>query len=196
MWIVPRGNRPELRSFKLQAQSGRPSILCDAEDQTLAELLPRRNSFAALFFVTIGTLINPRSLISNLSLLAGIVALIVLGKFVIWTAVARLFRYPFWTALMVGVGLTQIGEFPYVLVRAAREARLVNDNVYGATLAASLLTILLNVFLTRIARERTRTNASLGFSKLKFRTVPSRDDYTAIPETNPHWGRVRMMADR
>ena len=123
--------------------------------QTLIELLPLRNTFAALFFVTIGALINPRSLISDPTLLVGIVTLIVLGKFVIWTAVARLFRYPFWTALLVGLGLTQIGEFSYVLVRAAREARLINDNIYGATLAASLLTILLNAFLTRIATEWT-----------------------------------------
>jgi CPA2 family monovalent cation:H+ antiporter-2 len=49
--------------------------------------------------------------------------------------------------------LTQIGEFSYVLVRVARDAHLVDDNVYSATLAASLLTILLNAFLMRITPE-------------------------------------------
>jgi CPA2 family monovalent cation:H+ antiporter-2 len=49
--------------------------------------------------------------------------------------------------------LTQIGEFSYVLVRVARDAHLVDDNAYSATLAASLLTILLNAFLMRIAPE-------------------------------------------
>jgi CPA2 family monovalent cation:H+ antiporter-2 len=100
-----------------------------------------------LFFVTIGALMNPRALISNLALLGAIVALIVLGKFVIWTMVVRAFRYPLETAVLVGVGLTQIGEFSYVLARVARDAGLVGSDVYGATLAASLLTILLNAFL-------------------------------------------------
>lgn len=117
--------------------------------ETLADLLPLRNSFTALFFVTIGALIDPRALLSNPKLLAMLVLLIVVGKFVIWTAVVWLFRYPVRTAILVGVGLTQIGEFSYVLVQVARDAKLVEPDVYSATLAASLLTILLNAFLMR-----------------------------------------------
>jgi CPA2 family monovalent cation:H+ antiporter-2 len=119
--------------------------------EILADLLPLRNAFVALFFVTIGALIDPKALISNPFLLAVMVALIALGKFIIWTSVVRLFRYPLRTAVLVGVGLTQIGEFSYVLVRVARDAGLVDAPVYSATLAASLLTILLNAFLMRAA---------------------------------------------
>jgi CPA2 family monovalent cation:H+ antiporter-2 len=49
----------------------------------------------------------------------------------------------------VGLGLTQIGEFSYVLVRVARDAQLVTNDVYHATLAASVITILLNGLLIR-----------------------------------------------
>ena len=124
-------------------------IVSDSEhrQQTLTLVLPFRDASAALFFVTIGALMNPRALISYPVLLGAIVALIVVGKFLIWTAVVRLFQYPLHTAVLVGVGLTQIGEFSYVLVRVARDAGLVGNDVYGATLAASLLTILLNAFL-------------------------------------------------
>lgn len=121
--------------------------------EILADLLPLRNAFVALFFVTIGALIDPKALISNPSLLGVMVALIVLGKFIIWTFVVRLFRYSLRTAVLVGVGLTQIGEFSYVLVRVARDAGLVAADVYSATLAASLLTILLNAVLMRAAPE-------------------------------------------
>lgn len=119
--------------------------------ETLTDLLPLRNSFTALFFVTIGALVDPKALLSNPRLLAMLVLLIVVGKFVAWTAVVRLFRYPLRTAVLVGVGLTQIGEFSYVLVKLARDAKLVETDVYSATLAASLLTILLNAFLMRAA---------------------------------------------
>jgi CPA2 family monovalent cation:H+ antiporter-2 len=72
--------------------------------ETLARLLPLRDVFVALFFVTIGALIDPQSLIQNIPLLAIMVALIVVGKLVLWTLVVWLFRRPFWTALLVGSG--------------------------------------------------------------------------------------------
>lgn len=118
--------------------------------QTLTQVLPFRDAFAALFFVTIGALIDPHTLFSNLPLLGALVGLIVLGKFAIWTTVVRLFQYPLRTAMLVGIGLTQIGEFSYVLVKVAHDSGLVGAEVYSATLAASLLTIVLNAGLVQL----------------------------------------------
>jgi CPA2 family monovalent cation:H+ antiporter-2 len=121
--------------------------------ETLSQLLPLRDVFVALFFVTIGTLVDPRALLTHPVLLLVLLAMIVVGKFVIWGLVALLFRYSWRTAVRVGVGLTQIGEFSYVLVQVARNASLVDNALYNATLMASLLSILLNAFLVR-ATER------------------------------------------
>jgi CPA2 family monovalent cation:H+ antiporter-2 len=115
----------------------------------LARLLPVRDAFVALFFVTVGTLINPGAVFGNPALLGTMVGLIVLGKFLIWTGVVRSFAYPLSTAALVGIGLTQIGEFSFILVQVARNAGLVGDDVYNTTLAASLLTILINAVLVR-----------------------------------------------
>ncbi|MCU1307902.1 MAG: ybaL [Acidobacteriaceae bacterium] len=123
----------------------------DVAHQTLSQLLPLRDVFVALFFVTVGALINPRVLLSDPLLLGIIVFLIVAGKFLIWTAIVWLFRFPFGTALRVAVGLTQIGEFSFVLLQVARNSRLVSDAVYNATLTASLVSILLNAFLMKFA---------------------------------------------
>ena len=123
----------------------------DYAHDTMARLLPVRDSFVALFFVTIGTLIDPRTVLANLPLLGVMLALIILGKLVIWTAVVWLFRYRLATALVVAVGLTQIGEFSFILVQAARSAGHVGADVYSATLAAALLSILLNAALVRYA---------------------------------------------
>jgi K+:H+ antiporter len=117
----------------------------------LDKLLPLRDAFVALFFVTVGALVDPRFLFSRPSLLVVIVILILAGKFVIWSAVVWLFRYPTKMAILVGLGLTQIGEFSYVLVRVARDSRLVGDDVYNATLAASVITIVVNGLLTKAA---------------------------------------------
>jgi CPA2 family monovalent cation:H+ antiporter-2 len=123
----------------------------DYAHETVARLLPLRDTFVAFFFVTVGALIDPRSVLANLPLLGAMVALIVVGKFVIWTAVVWLFGHPLVTAVLVGIGLTQIGEFSFILIQVARAAGHVGDDVYNATLAASLLTILLNAVLVRWA---------------------------------------------
>lgn len=121
----------------------------DYGHETLARLLSLRDAFVALFFVTIGVLIDPRIILDNPSLLATIIGLIMIGKLVIWTLVVGVFGYAWSTAVLVGIGLTQIGEFSFVLVQAAKTAGHVSDEVYNATLAASLLTILANAALVR-----------------------------------------------
>ncbi len=126
----------------------------DAAHQTMQHLLPLRDAFVALFFVTMGILVNPRILISRPSLLLVIVGLVVVGKLVIWTVVVKLFCYPLRTALKVGIGLTQIGEFSYVLVRVARDGHIVGDDMYNATLAASIVTILINGLLIRLVPQQ------------------------------------------
>jgi CPA2 family monovalent cation:H+ antiporter-2 len=117
--------------------------------RALDQLLPLRDAFVALFFVTVGLLINPRAVLQNPWLLVAILALVVIGKFVVWTAVVKLFGYSLRTATLVGTGLTQIGEFSFILVQVARSSGLVGDEFYHATLAISLVSILINASLVR-----------------------------------------------
>jgi CPA2 family monovalent cation:H+ antiporter-2 len=115
------------------------------------QLVPLRDAFVALFFVSLGTLIDPGMLIHNVPLLALLLGLIVVGKFLVWGCVVRLFRYSLRTTVVVAAGLTQIGELSFVLVQVARSAGLVSEEIFSAMIAASLLSISLNVFLVRAA---------------------------------------------
>ena len=63
----------------------------------------------ALFFVSLGTLIDPKVLFASLPLLGLMLLIIVIGKFVVWAAIVRIFRYSLKTAIAVAAGLTQIG---------------------------------------------------------------------------------------
>jgi CPA2 family monovalent cation:H+ antiporter-2 len=121
----------------------------DYAHKALDQLLPLRDAFVALFFVTVGILINPSAVLSQPQLLLAILALVIVGKFVTWTAVVKLFGYPLKTAILVGTGLTQIGEFSFILVQVAHANGLVGDQVYYSVLAASLLSILVNAALVR-----------------------------------------------
>jgi CPA2 family monovalent cation:H+ antiporter-2 len=77
---------------------------------------------------------------------------VLFGKFVVWTGVVWLFRYRFRTAFRVGLGLTQIGEFSFILAQVSMKAGLISPNLYHATLAASLITILANATIFRFLK--------------------------------------------
>ena len=112
-------------------------------------LIPLRDAFVALFFVSLGTLVVPQVILDHLSLLGVMLALIIFGKFAIWFAVMKLFRYSLWTSIAVAAGLTQIGELSFILVQVARKANLVGEEIFTTTLAASLISIFLNVLIVR-----------------------------------------------
>lgn len=114
--------------------------------------LPIRDAFVAIFFVSIGMLIDPRTWVSSWRLVALVAGLVIVGKFAVWFGVVRLFGYPARTALRVGVGLTQIGEFSFVLAQVALHAGLIPPSLYSATLTASLITILANASLFKLMR--------------------------------------------
>jgi len=122
----------------------------DYAHEMLARLLSLRDAFVSLFFVTVGVLIDLRVVVDNIALLGVLVGLVVIGQWAIWTVVSLLFRQSLSTALLVGVGLAQIGEFSFILVQVARQAGHVGEDVYSATLAASLVTILINAALVRL----------------------------------------------
>lgn len=121
----------------------------DYAQEAVAQLFPIRDAFVAIFFVSMGLLVDPSSLFSNVGLLALMIFLIVIGKFLVWMGVVLLFGYPLYISIPVALGLTQIGEFSFVLVQVARNAGIIGSELYNATLAASLITILLNAALVR-----------------------------------------------
>lgn len=125
---------------------------CPDAHELAAKIFPMRDVFVALFFITVGMIVDPRSLLSDWQALAVIVGLILVGKFCIWFMVVRLFGYPTQTAFRVGIGLTQIGELSFILASVSLRGGLITESVYNAALAASLLSILGNALLFRFIR--------------------------------------------
>lgn len=121
--------------------------------EVLARVLPMRDIFGALFFVSLGTLIRPRDLVADLPLLLGLLALILIGKFAVRTAVLRVFRYPWPTAALVSLHMAQTGEFSFVLAQVGRSVGLLSDGMYHALLAASLISILVTAVISNLAHR-------------------------------------------
>jgi CPA2 family monovalent cation:H+ antiporter-2 len=117
--------------------------------EVLARVLPLRDVFVATFFVSVGTLVRPQTLVTDPGAVVMLVGLVVVGKFCVWYGLVRLAGYDPRTAVLSGLALTQIGEFSYILAGLGRAHGLVQQDVYESLLAASLLTILLNALLFR-----------------------------------------------
>jgi monovalent cation:H+ antiporter-2, CPA2 family len=109
----------------------------------------------AFFFVAVGMLLDPGTWRESWPIILLLVGLVLAGKFVVWTGVVWMFRYPFRTSLRVGLGLTQIGEFSFILAQVSMKAGLISADVYHATLAASLITILANATIFRFVKPTT-----------------------------------------
>ncbi|GIK36659.1 MAG: sodium/hydrogen exchanger [Chloroflexota bacterium] len=117
--------------------------------QVGAEILPFRETFAVLFFVSVGMLVNLNYLIANAGQVLALTALIVLGKFVLTVALGVLFPRPARTALVVAAGLSQIGEFSFIVGQAGVSLEILTQEQYSLILAGALLSIMVNPLMFR-----------------------------------------------
>jgi CPA2 family monovalent cation:H+ antiporter-2 len=125
-------------------------------DHALDRILPMRDVFATLFFASIGVLIDPSFLIANIWSLAGLVAVAMLGKAAIVGGVVKGFGYPLRTAITVGLGINQIGEFSFVLAGVAQAQGLFSEELYGLTVGTTAATLLVTPFLLKATPDLLR----------------------------------------
>lgn len=114
--------------------------------QAFADILPLRDTFAALFFVSLGMLANLHFISANPGTVAVVVVVIILVKFAICSLITRLFGYSHKTVLMVGTGLINIGEFSFILAMMGAKMGLLSERLYSLTIASAIITMLLTPF--------------------------------------------------
>jgi len=126
--------------------------LAIGEDPDAAEarrrLLPFRDVFAVLFFVAIGTLIDPSALGAALPVLGLVLALLVVTKIGPIYALARLLRVPARPG-QLAIGLGQVGEFSFVLATTALAAGVIADELFAAILGAVAISVTGSTILVR-----------------------------------------------
>jgi CPA2 family monovalent cation:H+ antiporter-2 len=128
-------------------------ILSESEfsHQALSDVVPLRDIFGLLFFVTVGMLFDPHYALAHAGLIALVVVLIFVGKSVIFGVIARSFGYTYMAPWIVGLGLSQIGEFSFVLARTGLAAGLVTKPTYDLALTATVLTMALSPIVSSLA---------------------------------------------
>ena len=111
--------------------------------QALAEITPLRDIFATLFFISLGMLISPRFILDHWASVAGLVAIIIVIKFLVVFGIVRFFGFSGRIALLAGVGLFQIGEFSFILAQGGLNTGIISEQLYSLILASAIITMIL-----------------------------------------------------
>ena len=115
----------------------------DFAHQVLGDMIPVRDIFSALFFVSVGMLIDLSFMTGNIITVMVIILTIVLGKFLICSVTARLFGYTGKTIPLVGAGMVQIGEFSFVLAELGLDTDIISEYLYSLILTSAMISIIL-----------------------------------------------------
>ena len=123
----------------------------DYADHALAKVLPLRDTFASLFFVSIGMLIDPGVLIDNAGSILGLVSLVMVAKALIVMPIVLWFGYSLKTAVLTSCGINQIGEFSFVLALVGLENGLITQDTYLLLLGTTAITLVLTPMSFKLA---------------------------------------------
>ncbi len=120
-------------------------VLSESEysHQALSDIIPLRDIFGLLFFVSVGMLLDPSFLFANLKEILLLVVLIFVGKGLIFMILVQFFGYGNVIPLAVGLGLFQIGEFSFVLAGVGLNSHSISNDLYALMLNTAIFTMLL-----------------------------------------------------
>lgn len=121
-------------------------VLSESElsQRAAADSLPLKDAFAVLFFVSVGMLFDPATLMRTPLELLAVLAVILLGKALVAYGIVRTFRFPHRIALTVSASLAQIGEFSFILASLGTSLGLLPTQGRDLILAGAILSIALN----------------------------------------------------
>jgi CPA2 family monovalent cation:H+ antiporter-2 len=128
-------------------------VLSESEysHQIVADILPFRDVFNSVFFISIGMLLSLGALVADLPVVLAWVIGLIFGKALLVLAVVRLLGYSLRVSAMTALGLAQVGEFSFILAKAGLGQNLLPNMDYQRFLAASIISMIATPFLIKAA---------------------------------------------
>jgi CPA2 family monovalent cation:H+ antiporter-2 len=128
-------------------------VVADTEFQhrAMGDIIPLRDAFVSIFFVSLGMLFDPRAFVDRPVTVALLLVGFVGAKGLLATLSAVVMRFPPRAAWLAGIGLAQFGEFGFVLLKQGKGAGLTDASTESALLAAGIISMVLAPILIRLA---------------------------------------------
>ncbi|OFZ80292.1 MAG: hypothetical protein A2583_11590, partial [Bdellovibrionales bacterium RIFOXYD1_FULL_53_11] len=131
------------------------SVIAESpESRRITELLrPVRDLFVAIFFVSVGMLIDPSVMHHNAGSIALIALITIAGKITANTLASLATGQSLRTSVQVGFGLAQIGEFSFIIAGLALALGAARNSIYSIAVGVSLITVLINPNLIKVSHR-------------------------------------------
>jgi CPA2 family monovalent cation:H+ antiporter-2 len=123
----------------------------DYGHQALSEIIPIRDLFVLLFFVSVGMLFDPAFLFAEWKAILLVVIAISIGKALIFGTIASLFRYGNVVPLALSLGLFQVGEFSFVLARVGLSTNSIDRDLYSLVLNVAIITMVFTPLVSNLS---------------------------------------------
>jgi CPA2 family monovalent cation:H+ antiporter-2 len=155
-----------------------------------SEALPMRDAFAVLFFVSVGMLFDPETLLSTPGLLLATLAIVIIGKPLAAFLITVLFGYGSSVAIPVGFALGQVGEFSLILATTGTQLGIFPEAAANLVVAASMLSLTVNPMIYRSSGLLETTLRRFSGIWRLFNRQPSRRGAAETPATPSRYHAV------
>jgi len=127
------------------------SILAETSESHRIETLiqPVKDLFAAVFFVSVGMLVDPKMLLANVGPVAIIILVTILGKIISTSVGALITGQPLKRSVQIGFSLAQIGEFSFIIATLGSTLKVTSDFLYPIAVTVSVVTTFTTPYLIR-----------------------------------------------
>ncbi|TAK73115.1 MAG: cation:proton antiporter [Gammaproteobacteria bacterium] len=146
------------------------AIIAESAQQTTIEklILPIRDMFCAIFFVSVGLLFDPKIVVHYFVPILLITAALIVGKIISCSLAVLMTGRNGKTAMRVGMGLAQIGEFSFIIASLGIALNVTSDFLYSIAVAVSVITTLLTPYLIKYSDSFTHCLAPFVPKKVTF----------------------------
>lgn len=133
--------------------------------QIVSDILPLKDAFNSIFFVSIGLLLNIQFVLEFPIIVLLLTIGVIIAKALIILFIVMMIKYPIRVAVLSALTLAQVGEFAFVLAQEGANLNLISGDYYNAFLASSVFTIILTPFLFKLSPSISNASGSLESTK-------------------------------
>lgn len=154
----------------------------DYSHQALGNMMPFRDLFTSFFFVSIGMLLNTKFLLDHPILVASVTLCVLLLKTMVSGFATFLLGYPLKAQIIVGLSLSQIGEFSFILAGKGRQVGLFEDAPYQLFLDVAIFSMAFTPLMISLAPRVHKRASKMNLPGKIMRGIKK------IDETSPDVG--------
>ncbi|MGB3328713.1 MAG: cation:proton antiporter [Thermomicrobiales bacterium] len=148
--------------------------------EALAEIIPLRDLFSTLFFVSLGMLLEPSLLLKHPFEIAFFVVALVVGKIAISSIAYMIAGVEAEPAIHAALYMAQIGEFSFVLAGVGLADHILNEDHYGIILSVALVSILVSPFLPGLLPRLSRLAHRFAFVRRHDRQIEVEEEAVTL----------------